>query len=214
MGRSLTRRPRFTDSTHQVSLWCQPWSTRAPGLGNRLIITALGDPDRGGQPATRSTKSGGLRSAPFRRRVATGGGVAAADTAPGLRCCARVFDDVRGVWQSGDVGGVGARSKAPRRAPRASHLKTAWAYEDGQNPAHVYLSGMSGESARVMGCALASIADILSDGALSAENLAWHRIRSEHVSKARPGSARLPLTGATSRVRPIVSQSTPLCQRS
>lgn len=72
-----------------------------------------------------------------------------------------------------------------KRPVRRAYLKNAFTYEDDRHPVHVYLSGLGEDSARVMGSALESIADILSDGKRDATTLAWHQIRSEHVSTLR-----------------------------
>lgn len=72
-----------------------------------------------------------------------------------------------------------------RPAARAALLTRTFDYEDGKHPVHVYLSGLGADSARVMGSALDSVADILSRGKIDAEGLAWHEIRGEHVSGLR-----------------------------
>lgn len=75
-------------------------------------------------------------------------------------------------------------SRTKRRIRRAL-LTEKHLYADDHHPMYVYLSRLGEGSARVMGSALTSIADILSNGKVSAEEIAWHRIRAEHVSALR-----------------------------
>ena len=77
------------------------------------------------------------------------------------------------------------KKRTPRKKPRRALLTATAAYEDGRHPVDVYLSGLGEDSARVMGSALDSIADMLSDGKRSAAELAWHRLRPEHVNALR-----------------------------
>ncbi|MEQ9491958.1 MAG: site-specific integrase [Alphaproteobacteria bacterium] len=78
------------------------------------------------------------------------------------------------------------KRKARRKAaPKRARLTATYAYAEGQHPVDVYLSGLGEASARVMGSALDSIADILSAGKLDARAIAWHELRAEHVSALR-----------------------------
>lgn len=77
-------------------------------------------------------------------------------------------------------------ASAPKKSkPRKTHLIRINEYPDGEHPVHVYLSGLSEDSARVMGSALDSIADIISGGKRTVEDLAWHLIRPQHVATLR-----------------------------
>ena len=76
-----------------------------------------------------------------------------------------------------------ARTK--RKTPRRALLKTVHRYDVDQHPIDVYLSGLGEDSARVMGSAFDSVADILSDGKVSPQGLAWHLIKPEHVNALR-----------------------------
>ena len=55
-------------------------------------------------------------------------------------------------------------------------------FAEGRNPLHVFLADFTDDSARTMRAALDSVADILTDGRIKAEDLAWHRLRSNHVT--------------------------------
>lgn len=76
--------------------------------------------------------------------------------------------------------------RTPRKArTRAAYLNRIGRYKEGEHPVHVYLSGLGSDSARVMGSALDAIADMLSNGRRTAEDLAWHLVRPQHVATLR-----------------------------
>ena len=75
--------------------------------------------------------------------------------------------------------------RSPRKKPRRALLTAKSTYDADQHPVDVYLSGLGEDSARVMGSALDSIADMLSNGKRAAADLAWHKIRPEHVNALR-----------------------------
>ncbi|MEM1024493.1 MAG: hypothetical protein AAF627_11910 [Myxococcota bacterium] len=76
-------------------------------------------------------------------------------------------------------------SKKKTKPTAGAFLNRIADYAEGQHPLHVYLSGLSPSSARVTETALESIADILSNGRRTAEDLAWHLIRAQHVATLR-----------------------------
>lgn len=79
-----------------------------------------------------------------------------------------------------------SRSRAPRRTrTRTARLNRIGHYAEGEHPVHVYLSGLGSDSARVMGSALDAVADMMSDGRRTAEDLAWHLVRPQHVATLR-----------------------------
>lgn len=74
--------------------------------------------------------------------------------------------------------------------PRGTKRKRAifrqsFDFPEGQNPMEVYLDGYGDDSQRTMRAALESVADILTDGKIEATELAWHGLRSQHVSALR-----------------------------
>ena len=77
------------------------------------------------------------------------------------------------------------KHKRNKTTPKRALLGKKFRYEDDAHPLHAYLDGLGEESARVMGSALGSIADILSNGKVTAEDLAWHQIRPQHASALR-----------------------------
>lgn len=83
------------------------------------------------------------------------------------------------------------RPRTKRKTPPAATLTKTFAFEPDRNPVRAYLNRLGPNSARVMGAALDSIADILSRGKVGAAELAWHEIGPEHVSALRGRLHRL-----------------------
>jgi len=78
-----------------------------------------------------------------------------------------------------------AAPKPAHRAQKQPIFAEAHDYPEGQNPLTVFLAGFTDDSARTMRAALDSVADILTDGKIAADKLAWHELRSNHVTALR-----------------------------
>ena len=75
--------------------------------------------------------------------------------------------------------------KAARKAPKQPIFAETADFPEGRNPLEVFLAGFADESQRATRAALDSVADILTDGKIKAVSLAWHRLRSNHVTALR-----------------------------
>ena len=75
--------------------------------------------------------------------------------------------------------------KAARKVRKQPIFAESVEFPEGKNPLVVFLGGFTNDSARTMRAALDSVADILTDGRIKAESLAWHRLRSNHVTALR-----------------------------
>lgn len=70
-------------------------------------------------------------------------------------------------------------------ARRRAIFQERFAFALDRHPATTYVEGLGDSSQRPMRVALESIADILSAGKVSADDLAWHALRPEHTAKLR-----------------------------
>jgi len=78
-------------------------------------------------------------------------------------------------------------SKTPKKPTkrRRAIFREPFAFEGDRHPVAVYIDGLGDSSQRPMRVAVESIADILSAGRVSADELAWHQLRPEHTGKLR-----------------------------
>ena len=91
------------------------------------------------------------------------------------------------------------RRAKSKKSKRRAMLVKRHRYDDAEHPVTLYLDSFGDDSARVMRAALDSIADILSDGKTSADELAWHRLRAQHVAALRGRMLRLFAPSTTNR---------------
>ena len=83
------------------------------------------------------------------------------------------------------------RAKSKTKRKRRAIFAKRHPYDEAEHPVTMYLDSFGDDSQRTMRSALDSIADILSDGKVSADKLAWHLLRSQHVTALRGRMLRL-----------------------
>lgn len=91
------------------------------------------------------------------------------------------------------------RTKAKPTKKRRAIFAKRHTYDDGQSPVEMYLDSFGDDSQRVMRSALDSLADILSDGKVPTDKLAWHQLRAQHVAALRGRMLRLFQPSTTNR---------------